>query len=207
MFKALRYLPAGLIAVAVSVAAPACASQGYSYRYPAGVRVDNQAYERGFNDGRIRGEQDARHNRGFDYERHDIYRNADAGYRYGDRSEYRRVFREGFVAGYNEGFRRFAREGNVYYPPRAVPPVAAYPPYGARERYASPALANGYRDGLEQGRDDARHGRRFDPVRSSRYRSADHDYDRRFGDRDDYKQGYRTGFQQGYEQGYRESRR
>ena len=36
---------------------------------------------------------------------------------------------------------------------------------------------NGYRDGLEKGREDAGDRDSFDPVRHSRYRSADHGYE------------------------------
>ncbi|MGH9696933.1 MAG: hypothetical protein ACRD5Z_22500 [Bryobacteraceae bacterium] len=65
----------------------------------------------------------------------------------------------------------------------------------------------GFRDGVGAGRDDARHHERFDPIRAKRYRQGDHDYDRRYGARDDYQREYRAGFQQGYEQGYRQYRR
>jgi hypothetical protein len=67
----------------------------------------------------------------------------------------------------------------------------------------SPAAANGYRDGFDQGREDRRDRKRFDPVRAPRYRAGDHDYDRRYGSRDAYKRDYRAAFMQGYEQGYR----
>jgi hypothetical protein len=69
------------------------------------------------------------------------------------------------------------------------------------------AYENGFRDGVEAGRDDARHHERFDPIRAKRYRQGDHDYDRRYGSRDDYQREYRAAFQQGYEQGYRQFRR
>lgn len=187
-----RSLPAGLLAAMV-FAAPACASQGARYPYRGGARgVDQRAYAIGYDEGRQRGEQDARRRRTFDYQRHGDYRDADAGYRgYSDRNGYRMAFRQGFVAGYNEGYRRSARNG--------------YGGFGIGS--ASPAARNGYRDGYEQGRDDARGGGRFDPVRAGRYRSGDHDYDRRYGGREDYKREYRAAFQAGYEQGYRGSRR
>jgi len=100
-----RYLPAGLLA-ALIFSTPACASQGALYRYPNGARgggVDQRAYSTGYDEGRQRGEQDARRGRNFDYQRHNDYRDADSGYRGGDRSSYRSVFRQGFVAGYNDG--------------------------------------------------------------------------------------------------------
>lgn len=192
MFTAKRYLSAGLLAAAV-LTAPACATQGPLYRYPSvGRSVDQRAYSIGYDEGRQHGAQDARGRRRFDYQRHGDYRHADAGYRgHGDRHGYRTAFRQGFVAGYNDGYHRDARLG-----------------YGNVDvGSASPAARNGYRDGVEQGRDDARRGGRFDPVRALRYRSAGHDYDRRYGLPEDYKRDYRAAFQAGYEQGYRGSRR
>ena len=82
-------------------------------------------------------------------------------------------------------------------------PRAGYPPPPPpRSAYGSVAARNGYRDGIEAGRDDARHRDRFDPVRARRYRDGDHDYDRRYGPRDDYKRDYRSAFEQGYREGY-----
>ena len=207
MFKGHRYLPVLLLLFAV--AAPACASYGGLYRYPSAARVDNRVYERGYQEGREEGEKDARRNRSFNYSRHDEYRDADEGYRgYGDRNEYRRLYRRGFEAGYNDAYREHSRRGNGSYPP---PPLSnRYPDYpvyrGGASVFPSPAANNGLRDGYDQGRDDGRQRRRFDPIGTKRYRSGDRDYDRRYGSIDDYKRDYRAGFQQGYDQGYREVR-
>lgn len=65
----------------------------------------------------------------------------------------------------------------------------------------------GFRDGVDAGRDDARHHEKFDAIRAKRYREGDHNYDRRYGSRDDFQREYRAAFQQGYEQGYRQYRR
>ncbi len=72
--------------------------------------------------------------------------------------------------------------------------------------YNSVPFDNGYRDGLEKGREDARDNDSFDPVRHSRYRSADRGYNRRYGSRESYKLAYRDGFEAGYEQAYRSAR-
>ena len=64
----------------------------------------------------------------------------------------------------------------------------------------------GYRDGIDEGRSDARHHARYDPVGSRRYRSADHDYDRRIGPREEYVRHYRAAFERGYAEGYRGTR-
>jgi hypothetical protein len=64
------------------------------------------------------------------------------------------------------------------------------------------AFDNGYRDGLEKGREDRGDNDSFDPVRHSRYRSADRGYESRYGSKEQYKLAYRDGFEAGYEQGY-----
>jgi len=69
--------------------------------------------------------------------------------------------------------------------------------------YNNVAYDNGYRDGLEKGREDANDRDSFDPVRHSWYRSGNRGYDSRYGTRDQYKLVYRDGFEAGYEQAYR----
>ncbi|HJU42706.1 MAG TPA: hypothetical protein VJ691_07815 [Vicinamibacterales bacterium] len=73
---------------------------------------------------------------------------------------------------------------------------------GARNNGYSAAYDNGYRDGLEKGREDRGDNDSFDPVRHSRYRSADRGYDSRYGTKEQYKLAYRDGFEEGYQQGY-----
>lgn len=72
----------------------------------------------------------------------------------------------------------------------------------SNSRYGSAPYDNGFRDGLEKGREDVRDGDSFDPVRHGRYRSADHGYESRYGTREQYKLAYRDGFEAGYSQGY-----
>jgi hypothetical protein len=190
MFAVMRQLPAAVLAALVFTTS-ACASQGV-YRNPnRAPGVDRRAYTLGYDEGRQRGEVDARRRRAFDPARHDVYRDIDSGFRgYGNRTGNPTAFRQGFVAGYSDAYRRYAQSGTR--------PL---------DGYASPAAQSGYRDGYEQGRDDARDGDRFDPVRAARYRAGNRDYDRRFGSLDEYKRAYRAAFQTGYERGYRESRR
>src|SRR5687768_17039958 len=76
-----------------------------------------------------------------------------------------------------------------------------YPTAGSRTGANSAPYDNGFRDGLEKGREDARDNDSFDPVRHSRYRSADHGYDSRYGTKEQYKLAYRDGFEAGYAQG------
>lgn len=202
-----RILPAAIL-LALVAGSTACVSAGGYSRYPAGPRaVDDRAYDRGYEQGRRHGENDARRNRAYDYARHGDYRSADAGYRgYGDVNGYRSVYRQGFVAGYDTGYRRYARGGYgapPVYGPRGPRGGPVYAGRGARGGvYASPALENGYRDGYEAGQDDREDGDRFDPIRPTRYREGDRGYQSRYGSRDDYKRDYRAAFQQGYADGY-----
>ena len=78
----------------------------------------------------------------------------------------------------------------------------SYPANGGYGAYRSVAAQNGYRDGIDAGRNDARNRERFDPVRAKRYREGDHDYNDRYGSRDEYRREYRAAFEQGYREGY-----
>ncbi|MGB2718024.1 MAG: hypothetical protein WBC51_27805 [Vicinamibacterales bacterium] len=225
-----RYLLAPLVsagALAVSVSAHA---QSVSWRNPAEPAVryaDDQrasyydsrriAYDQGFREGLKEGEKDARRGERFYYQDEKEFRNGDRGYHrnYGDRERYRQSFRSGYVAGYDDGYRRVSvngRNGN-WGQGSGRPGVYGNRGYGGgygngngRYGYYSPALDNGVRDGYEKGQEDIRKNRSFDPLRHSWYRSGDRHYEREYGSRDDYKNLYRRGFQEGYERGYRESR-
>ena len=211
MFTSHRYLSACLLTGGLLLAAPACVTSGYhSTQRDYSRDVERRAYQNGFDEGVRHGERDARDRRSAGFDRDSDYRNGDRGYRRGDgdREVYRRAFREGYHAGYTQGFDRVV---GPYAPVHPAAPVPMPPPYARqnppRGAYGSFAAQNGFRDGLEAGRDDARSRKASDPFRPKRYRSGDHDYDRRYGSKDEYTREYRAAFQQGYEQGYREYRR
>jgi hypothetical protein len=200
-------LPAMLLSAATLASTSACAAQVYGYRGGYGQEIERRAYDNGYRDGLRAGERDARRGRVFSIERQDDWRDTGDGYHrdFGDRELYGRVFREGFRVGYSEGFNRFARGVSPSYPAATYPaPGAVIVPRGA---YRSPAAQVGYRDGLEAGRNDARDRGRYDYARAKRYREGDHDYDSRYGTRDEYTREYRSAFQQGYDEGYRGARR
>jgi hypothetical protein len=195
MFSPFRHLPALALAAGVGVVTPACAGPLYQSRGVYSQSFERRAYDNGRREGFVRGRDDARSGRQFSYARDGSYRNADIGYRRQDGSldAYRRTFRQGFQDGYSEGFNQFAR---------AIPRTTPYPRGTGPGIYASPAAENGYRDGLDAGRNDARRRGRFDPERSSHYRSADHNYNRRYGSKDEYRREYRAAFQRGYQDGF-----
>jgi len=211
MFTSHRYLSAALLIGGLWITAPACAAQ--TYGYPSGRNVgygsdiDRIAYDNGYRDGQRAGERDGRDRRSFSYNRHDDWRDGDDGYRreFGNFDRYRRTYRSGFESAYSDAYNRYGRYSNG----PAYPSYPTYPAYPGRPGGVavprgsySPAGQNGYRDGVEAGRDDARARRAFDPVRAKRYRDGDHDYDNRYGSRDEYKREYRSAFQQGYQDGY-----
>jgi len=64
------------------------------------------------------------------------------------------------------------------------------------------SFENGYHDGYDQGREDARDRDGYDPARHSRFKNAHHKYDKEYGTKDRYKAIFRNGFLDGYAAGY-----
>lgn len=113
-----RYLAAFAVIGLVALASPACAAQVYGQTYPRGDAYwyrdfDRRAYDNGYREGLDQGRNDARRNRGFAFDRHGEWRDADDGYhrRDGDREFYRRSFRRGFEVGYRQAFEANSRYG------------------------------------------------------------------------------------------------
>ncbi len=216
MFSAHARLPVilGFLA-AVAFTAPACAQATWRDYRTVGPNEARQAYDFGYRRGEDRGRDDAQHGRAFDYTRDRYYRGADDGYNrgYGDRNFYRDEYRRGFAAGYTRGFNLYAQRGYYddrgYYPAQPQPYVYNYPGYDGRavprsySAYDSRfGYSKGYEDGLEKGRDDIHHNRRYDPQRHDWYRDGDRGYKREYGPRTDYTAAYRQGFVNGYAAGY-----
>ena len=64
------------------------------------------------------------------------------------------------------------------------------------------AYDNGYREGIQEGRNDAQHNRNFSPERHGEYRDADNGYHRNEGDINFYRRSYRQGFETGYRESF-----
>ena len=101
---------------------------------------------------------------------------ADRGDWHHDRDDFRRPIFHGPV------FR-----GPVFVAPRPYVYVAPGPVYYGGYAFGS-AEAQGYHDGLDRGREDARDGRYFDPNNSEHYRDGIPAY------RDGFRRGYNVGF-------------
>jgi flagellar biosynthesis/type III secretory pathway protein FliH len=165
------------------------------------------AYERGFREGRLHGEEDSRRGRAFGVEIHATYREADSGYqsRYGNRNAYRDAFRRGFTSGYREGYERFRSQARRQSGRNGRDDRAAGP--RAQRGYQEPAYASGFSDGYQHGVEDGRDRDRYDPVRHRDYRDADQGFYGSYGSKDAYRNNYRAGFRPGYEEGYRDGTR
>jgi hypothetical protein len=184
-----RQLLAGLLASAVlAPAGLAEAAQGRGQRTERGgwpATPGPAAYDRGYREGVLQGEADARSGRPFN-------RQSTA------RDGFGTGFADGYRAGYDREHARAPMRGR-----QQSPAFAQRPSRG----YQEPAFAQGYDDGYEKGVADGRDGERYDPVGHRDYREADQGYARSYGTLDAYKNNYRAGFRQGYEQGYREGTR
>ena len=76
--------------------------------YPDGrVAYGDVAFNNGYRDGYDKGREDSRDRDRYDPGRHNRFRSADHGYdrRYGSKSEYQRVYRDGFRVGYDDAYR------------------------------------------------------------------------------------------------------
>ena len=206
-----KYLSRLLVLAALMAAAfstQACvAAYGYEQHGPGYYGdVRRVAYDNGYQRGLANGQRDARDGRRADFRDDREYRDADWGYdrRVGSRGQYRQVFRDGYQAGYVEGYRRFADAGR-YGEGRAVPRYTEPPRDERYGRYGTNDVAfrNGFEDGREKGAKDARSRRSFDPMRHDWFRDGDRHYDGRYGSKQQYREIYRDGFRQGYEAGYR----
>jgi flagellar biosynthesis/type III secretory pathway protein FliH len=188
------------------------------------------AYDNGYREGVKQGEKEGRKRSSYNYQNDRTWQRADKGYNraYGDIDRYRQQFRAGYSDGYRAAYERYAGVyGNNRYPGgRAVPRPDPYgypggygapnrspgrdPYYGSQGPYSNgrygydAAYPNGFNDGVEKGREDARKRRSYDPLRHSWYRSADRNYHREYGAKQQYQDLYRQGFREGYDRGYRE---
>jgi hypothetical protein len=76
----------------------------------------------------------------------------------------------------------------------------------ARHNVQQHAYDEGYRRGLDRGRDDARHRRALEYERHNEYRNSDGGYRREDGNRDAYREVFRQGFRAGYTEAFRQQR-
>lgn len=106
-----------LLGVGFAASKTANAQYPYPYPYPngrigrygRGYDIDRIARENGRRDGEYKGEDDARHNRRFNPEGAHDFKKATNGYSssFGYKEEYKRAYRDAFIRGYENGYRRY----------------------------------------------------------------------------------------------------
>ncbi len=143
---------------------------GYNNTY------QRQELHRGYQQGLSTGSSDAQRGQSYSPQRSRHYQRAGSV-----------PFREGFVRGYDQGFRQYAGYRNN----------GRYGDYRGRNgnyggyRYGNQnELNRGYQQGLETGSSDGQRGQSYNPQRSRHYRNAS-------------TQEFREGFVRGYDEGYR----
>jgi hypothetical protein len=134
---------------------------GYSNVY------QQQELNRGYQQGIQTGSSDAQRGQSYSPQRSKHYQRAGSV-----------PFREGFVRGYDQGYRQYAGYRNDGR-------------YGGGYGYGNQhELNRGYQQGLETGASDGQRGQSYDPQRSRHYRNAS-------------TRDFREGFVRGYDEGYR----
>ena len=178
----------GLAAAVLTGPAVSAQRPGGPPPYPGGppqFTSDTQqlGYEHGYRDGADRGRQDR--DRGFgraSLTDGDFMYSARYSYNpsFGSRREYMGSYRDGFQAGYDDGYsyyERRGRYGQIYQRPA---------PSGARN-YGSP-FDHGYREGIAMGQQDMQRNTRSDYRRNDVYRNGEPQF--------------QDGFERGYQDGY-----
>jgi len=142
---------------------------------------NNQQLQQGFQYGVNTGASDAQRRQSYSPQRSHYYRDAPS-----------QAFRDGFVRGYDQGYRQYAGAyGNGGYRNDGYYGNGGYRNDGYYGGYNNQELNAGYQQGLNTGADDSRRNRSYSPERSRYYRNSS-------------TQAYREGFVRGYDVGYRQ---
>jgi len=179
-------------------------------QYGGSVDARQHGYEHGYRDGMDRGRQDRDRRLAYSLGPND-YRNSARAYEpyMGDRAQFTAGVRDGYKAGYDDGFRGRAGQHSQIYgrPDGGIPAPPPNDPYAARS-WGSHDLAydTGYRDGVTAGQRDQGRYARSNYRDSDAYRNADLGYKPSFGDKNAYRLKYQDGFERGYQDGYGQSR-
>lgn len=175
-FIALAFL-IGIIATAGTTASAQWTTRSYG-------GYNNQQIQQGFQYGVNTGAGDAQRGQSYSPQRSHYYRDASS-----------QAFLEGFVRGYDQGYRQYAGAyGNGSYRNDGYNRNDRYYGNGSYRNggyYSNQELNAGYQQGLNTGADDGRRNKTYSPERSRFYQSA-------------RTQAFREGFIRGYDAGYRQ---
>ena len=179
--------------------------QGYGQNgYQNGPQND-PGYRRGFDDGMRSGQTDLqRGKRDGDPVKSENYEDT-PGYdsRYGDKGLWKQQYRQGYVAGYQQGMQGGFGPGQ-YGPGQYGQAPYGQRPYGAGGygpgQYGDEGYRRGFDDGMESGQRDFQTGKQGDPTQAQKYGDTP-GYSSAYGNKDQWKQQYRQGYVAGYERG------
>ena len=152
--------------------------------YNNGNQAMNQGYQAGINTGA----SDAQRRQSYSPQRSSHYRNASS-----------QAFREGFVRGYDAGYRQYAANNGGYnngtynnggYNNDGTYNNGGYN-NGGYNNSNQIALNQGYQQGISTGSSDAQRRQSYSPERSKHYKNAN-------------SQAFRDGFVRGYDAGFRQ---
>lgn len=145
---------------------------------------NTQQVQQGFQYGVNTGATDAQRRQTYSPQRSHYYREAPT-----------QAFRDGFVRGYDQGYRQYAGNYGNYGAYRNEG-TYGYGGYGGYRNgnYEQQELNRGYQQGLNTGADDGQRNKSYSPERSRYYQRAS-------------SQAFREGFIRGYDAGYRQTAR
>jgi len=171
----------------VIAATSATADAQWSNRTYGGY--NNQQLQQGFQYGVNTGASDAQRRQSYSPQRSHYYQKAPS-----------QAFRDGFVRGYDQGYRQYAggygnnggyrNDGSYGNGGYGNDPYYRNDPYG-NGGYNNQELNRGYQQGLNTGASDGQRNKTYSPERSHYYQNAS-------------SQAYREGFVRGYDAGYRQ---
>jgi hypothetical protein len=146
---------------------------------------NNQEIQQGYQYGLNTGAGDGQRGQSYSPQRSRYYRNASS-----------QAFRDGFVRGYDEGYRQYARNGGYRNDGSYGNGGYGNDPYYGNGGYGNGGYNNqeinrGYQQGLNTGASDGQNGKSYSPQRSRYYQNAS-------------TQAFRDGFVRGYDAGYRQ---
>jgi hypothetical protein len=176
---------------AVPAVYPAAPAPGYVV--PPTAVPSNPAYQQGFKDGVMDGQDDRQSSHAYRALATSKYQHT-PGYdsSYGDKDQYKEIYRQGYAAGYQQGYTGVLTGATVASPP-AYPAPPAYT--------NSQAFQLGYQDGINDGRDDHLSGRDYRATTTDRFQDAP-GYTNTLGAPDMFKELYRRGYVAGYQAGF-----
>ncbi len=143
---------------------------------------NNQQLQQGFQYGVNTGASDAQRRQSYSPQRSRYYRDAPT-----------QAFRDGFVRGYDQGFRQYANTNGGYRNDGYYGNNGGYrkDDYYGNRGYNNQQLNAGYQQGLNTGAEDGQRNKSYGPERSRHFKNAS-------------TQAFREGFVRGYDEGYRQ---